>query len=174
MKPNINANPDSIEAGKSVRSPSTNNPRAKGVSSKSAKLNKSSTHVDVNVLEKKKAKLLKNVHKSPQNSSKVPTAAYEHMLSFTNTMKMQMNLQTEMWKFVKLSREELIESLEEIRAVFTRSLEALEKNIKILSPDLHDSDGVLAKSIATIKFDLRDPKGQLEMAFKESEERLLI
>ena len=130
MKPNTKANPDSFEAGKSVRKPSTNNPRAKGVSSKSARLNKSSTHVDVNVQEKKNAKLLKNAHKSSQYFSRVPTAFYETMLSFTNTMKMQMNLQTEMWKNVKLSREELTESLEETRVIFTQSLEALEKRIK--------------------------------------------
>ena len=182
MKPNTKANPDSFEAGKSVRNPSTNNPRAKGVSSKSAKLNKSSTHVDVNVQEKKNAKLLKNAHKSSQDFGAYAMALNKTTLSYIDSIEKHMTEQTEIWKDMKESRSEFAKSLEGVRTEFnsslegvrmefTKSLEGMEESIKSIMHDLHDSDGLLVKSLAPIKFDLRDPEGHLAKVLKESEAR---
>ena len=182
MKPNTKANPDSFEAGKSVRNPSTNNPKAKGVSPKSAKLNKSNTHVDVNVHEKMNAKLLKNAHKSSQDFGALAIALNKTTLSYMDTMTKQMTTQTEIWNDMKESRSEFIKSLEGVRTEFTtslegvraefsKSIEGMEESIKSIVHDLHDSNGLLAKTLAPIKFDLRDPEGHLARALKESEAR---
>ena len=182
MKPNTKANPDSFEAGKSVRNPSTNNPRAKGVSSKSAKLNKSNTHVGVNVQENKNAKLLKNAHKSSQDFGAYAIALNNTTLSYMDTIAKQMTAQTEILKGMMESgseftkslegvRSEFNTSLEGVRMEFTKSIEGMEESIKSIVHDLHDSDGLLAKTLAPIKFDLRDPEGHLARALKESEAR---
>ena len=156
MKPNKTLNPGSTVSSKPADKGTPNQPITEEIGADSENLSQSSTQLAEETHENKTEAILGNAQMSPCNCATLVVSLNNTMLSHMDLMKDHMSKQTALYQEQTALYHDLKASQEALRR------------------DLHDSDGLLATSLAPIKYDLRDPNGHLAVMLRESEARTTV
>ena len=156
MKPNKTLNPGSTVSSKPADKGTPNQPITEEIGADSENLSQSSTQLADETHENKTEAILGNAQMSPCNCATLVVSLNNTMLSHMDLMKDHMSKQTALYQEQTALYHDLKASQEALRR------------------DLHDSDGLLATSLAPIKYDLRDPNGHLAKMLRESEARTTV
>ena len=153
MKPNKTLNPGSTVSSKPADKGTPSQPMTEEIGADSKILSQSSTQLAEETHENKTEAILGNAQMSPCNCATLVVSLNNTMLSHMDHMKDHMSKQTALYQEQTALYHDLKASQEALRW------------------DLHDSDGLLATSLAPIKYDLRDSNGHLAVMLRESEAR---
>ena len=153
MKPNKTLNPGSTVSSKPADKGTPSQPMTEEIGADSEILSQSSTQLAEETHENKTEAILGNTQMSPCNCATLVVSLNNTMLSHMDLMKDHMSKQTALYQEQTALYHDLKASQEALRW------------------DLHDSDGLLATSLAPIKYDLRDSNGHLAVMLRESEAR---
>ena len=160
MKPNKTLNPGSTVSSKPADKETPNQPITEEIGADSEILSQSSTQLADEIHENKTEAILGNTQISSRNCATLVVSLNNTMLSHMDLMKDHMSKQTALYHEQTALYQEQTALYHDLKA----SQEALRR-------DLHDSDGLLATSLAPIKYDLRDSNGHLAKMLRESEAR---
>ena len=153
MKPNKTLNPGSTVSSKPADKGTPSQPMTEEIGADSEILSQSSTQLAEEIYENKTEAILGNTQMSSCNCATLVVSLNNTMLSHMDLMKDHMSKQTALYQEQTALYYDLKASQEALRW------------------DLHDSDGLLATSLAPIKYDLRDSNGHLAVMLRESEAR---
>ena len=153
MKPNKTLNPGNTVSSKPADKGTPSQPMTEEIGADTEILSQSSTQLAEETHENKTEAILGNTQMSPCNCTTLVVSLNNTMLSHMDLMKDQMSKQTALYQEQTALYHDLKASQEALRW------------------DLHDSDGLLATSLAPIKYDLRDSNGHLAVMLRESEAR---
>ena len=153
MKPNKTLNPGNTVSSKPADKGTPSQPMTEEIGADSEILSQSSTQLAEETHENKTEAIHGNAQMSSCNCATLVVSLNNTMLSHMDLMKDHMSKQTALYQEQTALYHDLKASQEALRR------------------DLHDSDGLLATSLAPIKYDLRDPNGHLAIMLRESEAR---
>ncbi len=153
MKPNKTLNPGSTVSSKPADKGTPSQPMTEEIGVDSEILSQSSTQLAEEIYENKTEAILGNTQMSSCSCATLVVSLNDTMLSHMDLMKDHMSKQTALYQEQTALYYDLKASQEALRW------------------DLHDSDGLLATSLAPIKYDLRDSNGHLATMLRESEAR---
>ncbi len=153
MKPKKTLNPRNTVSSKPADKGTPSQPITEEIGADTEILSQSSTQLAEETHENKTEAILGNTQMSSCNCATLVVSLNNTMLSHMDLMKDHMSKQTALYQEQTALYHDLKASQEALRW------------------DLHDSDGLLATSLAPIKYDLRDSNGHLAVMLRESEAR---
>ena len=171
MKPNKTLNPGNTVSSKPADKGTPSQPMTEEIGADSEILSQSSTQLAEETHENKTEAIHGNAQMSSCNCATLVVSLNNTMLSHMDLMKDHMSKQTALYQEQTALYHDLKASQEALRRDLHDSDGLLATSLAPIKYDLRDPNGHLAISLAPIKYDLRDPNGHLAIMLRESETR---